>query len=84
MGICNTSTNILKGTNLVKYIRKKCTQYKNTSNQIEFEKTMDLIKNLKYEDINQKCCEEFQNSNFILLFGENYKDFIEKFFLILN
>ena len=63
MGICNTSTNILKGTNLVKYIRKKCTQYKNTPNQIEFEKTMDLIKNLKYEDINQKCCEEFQNSN---------------------
>ncbi len=81
MGICNTSTNILKGTNLVKYIRKKCTQYKNTSNQIEFEKTMDLIKNLKYEDINQKCCEEFQNSNFMLLFGENYQDFIEKLFL---
>ncbi len=81
MGICVSRIENLKGTNLVIFIRKKCKQYKNTSKQIEFNQTMNLISNLNYEDINEKCCEEFQKSNFMLLFGENYKDFIEKLFL---
>ena len=49
---------------------------------LNLKQTSDLIRDLKYGDNNQKCCEDLQNSNFMLLLGENYKHFIGK--LLLN
>ena len=78
---CSNSIENLKGTDLILYIRRNCKKYKNTENQYKLNETMNLIRYLNYDDINKKCCKEFQNSNFMLLFDENYKDFIEKLFL---
>ena len=90
MGICVSNKqskhflDYLIGDKLIIYIREKCKKYKVKKNNIKFNYYMNLILNLNYKDIDEKCCVEFQNSNFIELFENDYKDFIQKLFENIN
>ena len=76
--ICRSKAERLRGEQLIIYIREKGKKYQNDPSKQK--KRAKKIQYLKYEDINEKCCNEYQKSNFDTLFGKNYKTFIKYLF----
>ena len=76
--ICRSKAERLRGEQLIIYIREKGKKYQNDESKQK--KRAKKIKYLKYKDINDKCCYEYQKSNFDTLFGNNYKIFIKYLF----
>ena len=80
--ICKSKAQRLRGEQLIIYIREKGKKYQNEESKQK--KRAKKIRYLKYKDINEKCCYEYQKSNFDSLFGNNYKTFIKYLFMNIN